>query len=293
MSETLERAADAPETASRTVVTDGAKIRPGRYFVERDEQGVPLRFFMHIRPGSRRLLIFGQGYTDRNLVSLPRFQRMNWASEFDDSVVILNDPTLYLDPRMGLGWCLGTAERYYLPIICDYIAGVADQLGVANGRMLFWGSSAGGFTSLMMATYFPGAVAVVNNPQVDVLAFKRGGVRKLLAVGFGGIDLDTARKRFATRFSFVERVREIGWVPDIYYLQNLADEDHYRDQFLPLVSALAALGGRSHDGAAARFVADLYRDDVALHMPVGLTKTRATILAARTWADEARLPRAA
>lgn len=289
MSEVVERAPAAPALAT----TDGTHIGPGSYFVQREIDGVPLRFFMNIRPESRRLLIFGQGHTDRKLVSLPRFQRMNWANEFEDSLMILNDPTLYLDPQMGLGWCVGTAQQYYLPIICDYISEVSAKLGVANEGMLFWGSSAGGFSSLMMSTYFPGSVAVANNPQIDVLAFKRGGVRKLLEVGFGGIGLGEARKRYPTRFSFLERIREIGWVPDIYYLQNIADDDHYRDQFLPFVTGLAALGGRSYNGESSRFVADLYRDDVALHMPVGLAKTRATILHARAWSGEARLPRAA
>jgi len=289
MSEVIER----NRVSKPLPTTNGDTLRPGAFLVERDVDGVKLRFYMNIRPNSKRLLVFGQGYTDRKLVTLPRFQRMNWASEFEDSLIILSDPTLYLDPQMGLGWCVGTADKHYLPIICDYIGEVATKLGVANEHMLFWGSSAGGFTSLMMATYFPGAAAVANNPQIDVLAFKRGGVRMLLDLGFGGIGIDQARKRYKTRFSFIERVREIGWIPDIYYLQNVADEDHYRDQFLPFVAALGEIGGRSHTGDSARFVADLYRDDVALHLPVGLAKTRATILAARSWATEARLPRAA
>ncbi|WP_439594635.1 hypothetical protein [Falsiroseomonas sp.] len=271
-------------------VADLAKLelRPGTFIY--DHKGSPLHFAFYLKftdPG-QPLLVFGQGFQSRSEVQLPRFQRMDWAEELPYNVLIFNDPTLFLREDISLGWCAGTADAPVLPTHCEIVGKVRDTLGIRNENILFYGSSAGGFTSLMMASRMPGASALVNNPQTDVLKFRRGGVRRLLEVGFGGIPLDRAKAEFPDRFSFVASIAGGAAVPRIYYLQNILDDDHYTDHLLPLLHTLKLRAEHKQEiDLSQRFILELYSDAKALHNPVGFDKIRNCLEHIRPWFEGA------
>lgn len=230
------------------------------------------------------LLIFGQGYQDRKQIQLPRFQRMDWAFKLKYNVLIFNDPTLYLRDDVGLGWCLGTKDHYVLPRFKIIVEKVRDFLCIRNKNLMFYGSSAGGFSSLMLASHFEGSSALVNNPQTNVLEFKRGGVKTLLELGFGGITLAEAHAFYGERMSFIERLRLGAYIPRIYYLQNFLDEDHYRDQMVPLMTQLQE---RAHKEKtidnSRRLIFELYSDAKAEHNPAGFDKINFCLNSVKTW----------
>ncbi len=230
------------------------------------------------------LLVFGQGYQDRRQIQLPRFQRMDWAFKLKYNVLIFNDPTLHLRDDIGLGWCLGTKDHYVLPRLKTIVEKVRDFLGIKNKNLIFYGSSAGGFSSLMLASQFDDSSALVNNPQTNVLEFKRGGVKTLLDLGFGGVTLEEAHTLYGERMSFIETVRHGAYIPRIYYLQNSLDEDHYRDQMLPLLSQLQARAAidRNIDNSH-RLVFELYSDAKAEHNPAGFDKINYCLNSIKNW----------
>lgn len=244
---------------------------PFACFLKAPQEGVPL-------------MVFGQGFQDRRHIELPRFQRMDWASRLKYNVLIFNDPTLFLRDDIGLGWCLGTKDYDVMPVLQKLVESVRDQLKITNKNLMFYGSSAGGFSSLMLASRFEDSSAVVNNPQTNVLAFKRGGVRQLLRLGFDDIPLEQAAELYGARMSFVERVRQGAYVPKIYYLQNFLDEDHYQDQMLPLLEVLRISAGRKQTiDNSRRLIVELYSDAKALHNPVGFDKINFCINSVRNW----------
>lgn len=195
-------------------------------------------FFFDAKDVRLPLIVFGQGAQDRGQVQLPRFQRMDWSRALPYNVMIFNDPTLFCSDDLTLGWCAGTADYPVLPTHVEIVMAAAKFLWIEPRNILFYGSSAGGFTSLMLSSMIQGSSALVNNPQTDIFRFKRGGVKRLLEVAFPSYsprDLNTIAR---DRFSFVERVRMGDHLPNIYYLQNLLDDDHVVDQMNPLLSAL-------------------------------------------------------
>lgn len=267
---------DALEIQSGTssIYVMGGEPLPYAIFLKSPIMGMPL-------------LVFGQGYQDRKQVQLPRFQRMDWAFKLNYNVLIINDPTLYLSDDCGIGWCLGTKDHYVLPRLKAIVETVRDFLGIKNKNLLFYGSSAGGFSSLMLASHFEDSSALVNNPQTNVLEHKMGGVRNLLDLGFGGVSLAEAHVRYGARMSFIERLRQGSYIPRIYYLQNLLDEHHYQDQLMPLLAALQERAKtRKIIDNSQRLIVELYSDAKAAHNPVGFEKISLCINSIRGWFEE-------
>ena len=274
---------DIPVTLAERMSDFNLKMGEHRYRIEGER--LPIDIYCRLVDRTQPLIIFGQGLVKRDEVELPRFQRLDWVGQFRENIMILSDPTLELDPELGLGWMLGTADHYILPRISEVVQRARDQIGLKNQQLLFYGTSAGGFSSLMLASRLEGSSAFVNNPQTDVLKFRRGGVARLLRVAFGGISIAEAAQRFGTRFSFVEAVLQGATVPRIYYLQNILDADHYEDQMLPLLSALRSVAhGISDDDDPRRLIMlDLYTDESRLHNPVGLQRVLSCMDVVRPW----------
>ncbi|MGE7415068.1 hypothetical protein [Methylobacterium tarhaniae] len=263
---------------------DDLRIHNGRNLYSISDEKFPIHFFAKFSNTNLPLIVFGQGMVDRSKISIPRFQRMDWADSFPENVVILNDPTLFLAADIGLGWLLGSADNYVLPRIAEVVERIRLQLKIENRNILFYGTSAGGFSSLMLSTHFENSSVLVNNPQTDVLKFKRGGVGRLLQAAFGGISVFEAEKKYGERFSYIEALRRGAKLPRIYYLQNILDHDHYNDQLLPLMKA-ATVPAKAKGGThpERQFIVDLYVDDKTLHNPLGLSRVRYCMDVVRPW----------
>ncbi|MBP2017883.1 hypothetical protein J2Z79_001269 [Symbiobacterium terraclitae] len=194
--------------------------------------GVMFPIFVRRHPGSK-WVVFGQGAVDRNRSQLPVFQRKTWVEDICASCVIVSDPTLALDPTMRLGWFQGDGTRFYLAELASVVAEVTGfPMNERADDLCFYGSSAGGFTSLFLARYFPGSCVIVNNPQTDVLEYHEGPVNKLLRVCYPGLSREQVRVRFQDRLS----VRH-HYLRDqcVHYFQNVADTFHYEVHYRPFV----------------------------------------------------------
>ena len=80
--------------------------------------------------------------------------------EFEDTVIYYNDPTLYLG-KLSLGWGQGELNRFYLQDIANILEIVFVKLKVDSKNVLFYGSSGGGFMSLILAGFVKGSTALL------------------------------------------------------------------------------------------------------------------------------------
>ncbi|NJB66839.1 hypothetical protein GGQ74_000479 [Desulfobaculum xiamenense] len=217
-----------------------------------DVDGVPFEFFTNLKRDAHRVYAFGTASRD-NLRILPRFDRWRWAFAMRDSVIVYNDPTRYLG-GLRCGWCLGTAQNPYLPCIAAILRGFVQALGRRFEELVLFGSSAGGFTSLMLGAMLRGASVVVNNAHTDVLLADEAAVSRLLRVCFGGISARTARERYPTRLRVMDFYHHQRYMPRIFFAQNARDSFHMQRHFLPFAREAQTLRESGHDWGRQLFV---------------------------------------
>ena len=207
--------------------------------------GVLFEIFAHLKYESPYLYVFSPTEVDANKYSLPCFIRWSWAIKCPYSAISLNDPTLYLGD-VKVGWFQGTEDNYYLPKICDIVRILATHINMSTQSILFCGSSAGGFTSLMMAAYFRSAAFVVN-PQTDLARDGKYRLDPLLRRCFSGISREEARNKFLHRLSVPAYYRLANYIPKIYYLQNTTDKFHWKNHYLPFIQSIGEMNAERDD----------------------------------------------
>lgn len=205
-------------------------------------EGILFEIFAHFEETSPHLIVFNPARVNRKRHKLPFFHRWTWAIKSGYSSIVMNDPTLYLD-NLEIGWFQGLEKKHYLPIACKIIMFLTEQLNLFPKDILFCGSSAGGFSSLMMAGFIRQSSAFVINPQTNAFNFSKLRVEELLKASFSGINRKEARKKYATRFSIPDYYRSQNYVPRIFYMQNVSDFNHWTNHYLPLIETIGEMIG--------------------------------------------------
>lgn len=207
-----------------------------------NRRGVDFEFYGRLRGNGAPLVVFGQSAITRPASKPPVFHRWSWVDDLPYSCMVLNDPTLYLSDVMEGGWFQGTEDHFYMETAAQLIREIADANNIEPRRILFFGSSAGGFTSMQMATMVKGSHALVQIPQVDMSDYHvAGAVEHLLTHCYGGKGLHEATQMYPDRWSVIETFRKYQHIPNIWYLQNSHDANHLRRHFAKFVSGVSDL----------------------------------------------------
>ena len=200
-------------------------------------------FLIRFSSENDKLICLGSGAVNRNEKNFDRpiFQRHSWHSDFDASVIYYSDPIFIRSQSAKCGWCVGTSHEYYL----DYIKKVIEKLclnrKIKNKNILFYGSSAGGFTSIKLGTYFKGSKVLVNNPQIDVRNFDEEYYDKLLKVCFANMKKEDVEKQFSDRLNVFSTFKEEKYIPKIHYLLELYSDIDFEYNLLPFLRGIKKL----------------------------------------------------
>lgn len=237
------------------------------FLLEIVNNGVKYEFFVRINRKSKILLVFGSGAYKPSEMTLPVFQRHSWISDFEESMIYYNDPTLYLD-RLTLGWGFGVPESHYLKVISDILKNIINLLGYKYDNTYFYGSSAGGFMSMILASMLKGSTAIVNNPQTIFTNYHPGPVKKLL----NALDIseETAITDYEERVNVVSSFRKYGYIPRIYYLQNAFAKNDMENHLIPFLNEIKKLVGLD---IYNNLKIELYFNHKLGHNPIGKTQT--------------------
>ncbi|WP_421144306.1 alpha/beta hydrolase family protein [Aeromonas dhakensis] len=182
---------------------------------------------------SESLFVFFQGAVDKSKPQ-PNFQRISWSDRVPGNLMILTDPTVD-NNSLTIGWCQYSPKVNYFYRTAELIKNYAISIGVNEERIFLYGSSAGGFAALMVAAYFNNATVIANNPQTDWTMFYKNKVAEVLNIIYGGLTPNEYKNTFPNRFNVGMVYKNIGRVPNIFYLQNVDDEFHYVNHYLPLL----------------------------------------------------------
>lgn len=205
------------------------------------DNGHPIEGVFKREPKSKKLVVFLQGAVDRSKLKPPILHRWSWAKDINANVLTLSDPLLYKDNDLRIGWYIGASNFDYIHKFAHFIKNVLVELGLDKRNLIFFSSSAGGYAAIAMATQIKGGLALVNNPQTNVLNYHAGHVSDLLKVGFGGIQKDEIENDQLHRFSLSERMKKLQFIPVIHYYQNIEDKFHYENHFQPFIEEVSSL----------------------------------------------------
>lgn len=213
---------------------------PVEYCIE--HRGVNFELYARLRADSDVLVVLGQSAVARRGGNHPVFHRWSWAEELPYSVLVLNDPTLYMHPKIMAGCFQGTPEHYYSDTMVQIVAQFARQLNLANERVLWFGASAGGFSSMAMATALRGSHALVQIPQVDLTRYSlQSPLEDVRIHCYGGMPVAEIVARFAPRISVIEAFRAARHIPNIWYQQNSQDTNHLVRHYATFTEGVAQL----------------------------------------------------
>lgn len=247
------------------VETDGSlrqvEFLPGKlYEIHARIRGAVFPVLIKAQPNSRVVLVFGQSaLSNRDKIDLPVFHRWTWMNDFPDTTcIVLSDPTLALDPALLGGWFQGEPDHFYAETAAILVRDIAAKVSVSAERIIFYGSSAGGFTSIVMAGEI-GGHAVVEIPQIVMSNYHvDSAVRGLLKHCYGGLTLDEAKRRYGARMDVTTRLSETKRLPNVLYLQNLADTMHLNRHLQPFLATVAQLWEEHPELRGRRFVVETY-----------------------------------
>jgi hypothetical protein len=174
---------------------------------------------------------------------MPLFHRSSWFADFPDAnCIALNDPSLYLNDQLLCGWFQGTSSYFYLEYCVEILKKIAYILNVNPENIYFYGSSAGGFSSLMMASHFHNSTAIAEIAQTDLRNYNiKSAINNLLTHCYGGKSFEEVVDLYSYRLSVLEYYKKIQNIPNILCIQNCADSHHLQQHFLPFAEGMEVL----------------------------------------------------
>ena len=232
------------------------------------KNGTLFEFLLFLRSSSKKVLVLGSGAFDRERIQPPIFNRHKWMDAIEESSILYNDPTLYLG-EINIGWGYGSKERHYIKEIGDILKAIYQSNELKTSGVLYFGSSAGGFTSLMLASYMKGW-AFVNNPQTDINKYFSVYVNNLKCAVYGDANIKLEKQRA----NVVEWFKYNNFVPRIHYAQNLASSHDMENHFLPFIEQIRHLNNECFNGKITTY---LYSDKEKGHNPMDTRETMGII----------------
>ena len=195
--------------------------------------GVHYEFLIRHKPESTQALVLGTGAVGEH--PRPYFARNSWAAEFPCTAIYYSDPTSYMG-ECHLGWGYGTNQRWYLEDIAILTLRILRKLKIQPEDTLFYGSSGGGFTSMLLASMFHSRATVIN-PQFIIENYWKSLVNQMKAAC-----LKEGETLIPQRTHVVHFFQETGYIPSLHIIQNLYSERDILLQVTPFLSELTKSG---------------------------------------------------
>lgn len=208
------------------------------YILEVRKDNVKYEYLINRKTDNDKLIVFNNGAIAGGNVKVPVFQRHSWANMIKTSSVFCMDPTLYVND-LSVGWGVGKNEDYYLENSSLILKTIIQKMNIKLEDTVIYGTSAGGFLSIIMGIYLKGAKVVADNTQLDVSNWAFiSAVDYVMEYCFDNIG--TALK-YPERFNVVEAFIKHNYVPKIYLHVNLCSKVDNSMQLAPFLERIETM----------------------------------------------------
>ena len=149
------------------------------------------------------------------------------------------DPTLYLNSFFQIGWGIGKNENYYLENSSLILKKIIEKMDIRLEDTAIYGTSAGGYLSILMGIDLKGAKVVADNAQLDV----RNWIFKdaLDSVITFSVDNIGSALNYKERFNVVDAFEKHHYVPKIYLHVNLCSHADNSTQLVPFLESAESM----------------------------------------------------
>lgn len=140
--------------------------RKSKRFILSGTREVPIRFKKARNENAKVLAVLFHGAVDKSKRPIPTFQP--FFNEISGSAhqISISDPSMLRDGDHTICWYIGDDQFNTQKVVKEIIDGFVSELNIE--RLIFVGSSGGGFASLYFSWHFPNSIAFTCSPQVDI-----------------------------------------------------------------------------------------------------------------------------
>lgn len=225
-----------PEVTIKEYELDNYEIQNDHIYILRVMKGgVPYEYLINRRSDNDKLVVFNNGAVAEGDVTVPVFQRHSWANILKTSSVFCMDPTLYLNSFLQIGWGIGKNEDYYLENSSLILKKIIKKMGIFLENTAIYGTSAGGYLSIIMGIYLKGAKVVADNAQLDVRNWiYKEALTSVITFAFDNIG---DALNYKERFSIIDAFEKHDYVPKIYMHVNLCSTADNSMQLIPFLKS--------------------------------------------------------
>jgi glycosyltransferase involved in cell wall biosynthesis len=194
---------------------------------------VPYEYLINKKSSDDRLIVFNNGAVPGGNVTFPVFQRHTWMTKIETSAIFCMDPTLYISGCLQLGWGIGKNDDYYLENSSHILKKIIGKMGISLENTVIYGTSAGGYLSIIMGIYLKGAKVVADNAQLDVRNWIfKDALDSVITFCFDNIG---DALKYKERFSVIDAFEKHGYVPKIYLHVNMCSSADNSMQLIPFL----------------------------------------------------------
>jgi hypothetical protein len=208
------------------------------YILEVKKDNVKYEYLINRKKENNKLIVFNNGAIEGGNVKIPIFQRHSWANTLKTSSIFCMDSTLYVND-LSVGWGIGKNENYYLENSSLILKTIIQKMNIQLENTVIYGTSAGGFLSIMMGIYLKGAKVVADNTQLDISNWAyTGAVNSVLDYCFDDIAMIL---KYPERFSVIDAFVKHNYVPKIYLHVNLCSKIDNSMQLVPFLKRIETI----------------------------------------------------
>lgn len=182
-------------------------------------------------------------------VTPPRFQYLRSTEGREESLLFVADPTLEVEPSLGLAWYVGTGDRPAAARIASLVRKVAELAGAE--QVVLYGHSGGGFAAAAVGHGVPDSVSLMLNAQTRISKYHAWTHEPFRRVAFPQCaDLGEVESLYAP---LVDLRALYAAEPAVNHLvlalQTKGDALHWDEHWRPFAASLGLSGeGTSEDG---------------------------------------------
>lgn len=146
---------------------------------------IPLDIIFQYDSLTKPLFVFFHGAVDQAKTVTPHFVGLSYRGVISANLLHIADSSLIYDEKIRAGWYLGCKTIPLQKVMLEVVSRLANYLETT--KVIFFGSSGGGFPSLYLSQMISSSIAIVNSPATSILNHPHRSTRvsQYLKAAFG------------------------------------------------------------------------------------------------------------